>query len=200
MARLLRLLAAIFLVGLGTTAEPGVPRGNWSSRQFSGHRPASYQNDKYVTTQSEIRMELGRSRAGRTLLRALERSDAAGASVGLDLLVGVLEAVVGDLTGLMADGADPMLLEAAKVLRKLPLRLSREPTAAVMVIIDEWASALAAGGPVGDRSSRLVERLRRSKIPRRTTEIRTWLLSNYPILAERSDRALSTVIGCYGNQ
>lgn len=140
-----------------------------------------------------LRSELSESRAGRHLLASLAGPGDGDGAVGLALLVGELEVVVESLSGLAIDGTDDELVRAAEVLRDLPRRLQREPTASLMVLIDEWMRRLAVCN-----STPLVERFREDHPPRARAEICGWLRRHYAVTFYPACQTINLIAGGCG--
>jgi hypothetical protein len=173
--------AVALLLGAAPTTEAG--RGRDPGR--NPRHPAASRLDT-------LRAELARSSAGRGLLEALQGPGPGGEQAGLELLAAGLEREVCGLTGVLVDASDLHLLEAAGALRRVPRGFRREPLAAVMVLLDEWA----ARTPDGRRRrpwERVVERLRGERAPSDPAARRHWLAQTFPLIAGRAERACRRV-------
>lgn len=140
-----------------------------------------------------LQAALARSPAGRALLESLSRGGRDDPRIGLEGLVASLEREVGELTGRLVDLTDPSLEVAALALRRVPRELRQEPVVAVMVLLDEWSRVAAAPEAARvDRSSSLVERLRREHGGRDTASSAR-VATSFPILFGKAGRIASAV-------
>jgi hypothetical protein len=131
--------------------------------------------------------ELHRSRAGRELLDHLTGERRRDELTGVSLLVMELAADVRRASAQLADPGDRQLVAAAQALDDIPRRAAT-PTAAVMVLLDEWTER--ATGPEPYPS--VLKRLREDKLPHKR-ELEAWMAQRFPIYYPRAQRILAAV-------
>ncbi len=95
-----------------------------------------------------------------------------------------LEKIISDTTGQPTDASDPRLLDAARELRGLPVRLACDPVVAIMTLIDGWTRKTASAYRTLGSSGGFVETVRQSR-PRAGRD-REWLHRTFPELFERA--------------
>lgn len=131
--------------------------------------------------------ELHRSRAGRELLDFLTGDRRRDELIAVSLLVRELETDVRSFSAQLVDGGDARLVAAARALDDIPKRAAT-PTAAVMVLLDEWTERVTAP----EHYPSVIERLQKEKLPR-SKLIESWLAQQFPVYYPRAQRVLAAV-------